>query len=190
MDETDFDGLSDGASPQEAKRLRKLLSEWCRGDENSFPVQLALLTRAQWRAAAKLPQLLAVSRQQMEQTHAEHRRQTSAMLDDFADTMDAKTATLEQIVATHTQATTKTVAEMNGRLAHAEAVAKRIGSELEDGVANWQKAKSDFDTQRDRLAEIVTRVNTSYTRQEWLCVFLILAVVFVFGVLLGMRAAR
>ena len=41
MDETNFDALCEGASPQEAKRLRKILSEWCQGDEDSFPVQLS-----------------------------------------------------------------------------------------------------------------------------------------------------
>jgi len=38
MDDTEFDALCDGASPAEAKRLRKLLAEWCSGDEQSFPV--------------------------------------------------------------------------------------------------------------------------------------------------------
>ena len=52
FDDTDFDALCDGAPPAEANRLRKLLADWCNGDEQSFPVQLALLTRAQWRAAA------------------------------------------------------------------------------------------------------------------------------------------
>jgi len=47
--------LCEGASPEEAKRLRKVLTDWCAGDENGFPAQLALLTRAQWRAAASVP---------------------------------------------------------------------------------------------------------------------------------------
>ena len=51
MDDTDFDALCEGAPPAEAKQLRKLLADWCNGQENSFPVQLVLLTRAQWRAA-------------------------------------------------------------------------------------------------------------------------------------------
>ena len=52
MEDTDFDLLCDGLSADEAKRMRKILAEWSDGDENGFPVQLALLTRAQWRAAA------------------------------------------------------------------------------------------------------------------------------------------
>lgn len=55
MDDSDFDVLCEGATPAEAKQLRKLLTDWCAGVENSFLVQLVLLTRAQWRAAATVP---------------------------------------------------------------------------------------------------------------------------------------
>ena len=87
MDETNFDALCEGASPQEAKRLRKILSEWCQGDEDSFPVQLTLLTRAQWRVAARMPQQLASARQQLDQAFAEHQRQTTRAFDEFIDDM-------------------------------------------------------------------------------------------------------
>ena len=55
MDDTDFDLLCKGLTPDEAKQLRKIFREWCNGDENDFPVQLALLTRVQWHAAAQMP---------------------------------------------------------------------------------------------------------------------------------------
>jgi hypothetical protein len=57
MIDTDFDLLCDGVNPAEAKRLRKILADWCSGDENSFPVQLALLTKSQWRAVARMPHM-------------------------------------------------------------------------------------------------------------------------------------
>ncbi len=41
MGDSDFDLLCEGASPEEAKRLRKVLAEWCAGDEKGFPAQLA-----------------------------------------------------------------------------------------------------------------------------------------------------
>ena len=62
MEDTDFDLLCVGLSPDEAKRMRKMLAEWNDGDENGFPVQLAMLTRAQWRAAALVPQAVNESR--------------------------------------------------------------------------------------------------------------------------------
>ena len=55
MEDTDFAFLCNGLSSDEAKRMRKILAEWCDGDENGFPVQLVMLTRAQWRAAALVP---------------------------------------------------------------------------------------------------------------------------------------
>ena len=47
MDRTEFDVLCEGASAEETRLLSKLLAEWCDGDERSFPVHLAMLTRAQ-----------------------------------------------------------------------------------------------------------------------------------------------
>lgn len=50
-----FDLLGGRASEVERRMLQRILSEWTRGDENSFPFQLALLTKSQWRAAASVP---------------------------------------------------------------------------------------------------------------------------------------
>src|SRR2546427_9107991 len=102
MDETDFDALVESTSPQEAKRLWKVLSEWCDGDENSFPVHLALLTRAQWRAAARIPQLVKESTKLMELKLTEYRQQTSTLIKDFGRTADGKAKNLENIVTIHT----------------------------------------------------------------------------------------
>jgi hypothetical protein len=190
MDETNFDALCEGASPQEAKRLRKILSEWCQGDEDSFPVQLAMLTRAQWRVAARMPQQLVVARQQLDQAFAEHQRQAHAAFDEFTHEIDTRTGALEQIIARHTDTTKKIVAEMRVELTHTEVAAKRIQNQLEAGVAGWQKAQTDFTTQRDRLVEKVIEIRNGYTQQEWFCVILILAAVFTFGIVIGMRSAR
>jgi methyl-accepting chemotaxis protein len=77
MIDTDFDLLCDGVNPAEAKRLRKILAEWCSGDENSFPVQLALLTKAQWRAVARMPHILRDSQKDWQQDQASHRARFS-----------------------------------------------------------------------------------------------------------------
>jgi hypothetical protein len=77
MIDTDFDLLCKGLAPQEAKCLRKMMVEWCRGDENSFPVQLALLTKAQWLAAAQLPGIIQHSQKLLEQAQTSHRARLS-----------------------------------------------------------------------------------------------------------------
>jgi hypothetical protein len=76
MDDTCFDLLCKDLSADEAKLFRKMMAEWSDGDENGFPVQLALLTRAQWRAAALVPQAVNESRKLIELHLAEYRRQT------------------------------------------------------------------------------------------------------------------
>ena len=87
MEDTDFDFLCNGLSAAEAKRLRKILAEWSDGDENGFPVQLVMLTRAQWRAAALVPQAVNESRKLIELHLAEYRRQTKALMDGFSSTL-------------------------------------------------------------------------------------------------------
>jgi hypothetical protein len=47
MDKNDLSALLKGASPEEVDRIHRLLHEWSVGPEDSYPVQLALLTRAQ-----------------------------------------------------------------------------------------------------------------------------------------------
>src|SRR5438132_8206437 len=134
MDDTEFDALCDGASPAEAKRLRKLLADWCNGDEQSFPVQLALLTRAQWRAAATVPRLINEARELMERKLAEHRQHTAALIKGFADTADGKAKALEDIVVRNTETTKKAVTEMRSQSSNAEFVAQSIKEELERGA--------------------------------------------------------
>ena len=60
-----------------------MLAECYDGDENSFPVQLPLLTRAQWHAAALVPQAVNDSRKLIEAHLVEYRRQTKGMIDGF-----------------------------------------------------------------------------------------------------------
>lgn len=83
MEDTDFDILCEGASPAEAKRLRKLMADWYDGDENSFPVQLVLLTRAQWRAAARIPVLVNESSKLMNAKLVQFRQELAYAVGDF-----------------------------------------------------------------------------------------------------------
>lgn len=190
MDETDFDVLCEGAPPQEAKRLRKMLAEWCQGDENSFPVQLALLTRAQWRATASVPRIVTESRKQMEHTFAEHRRQTDDMFDEFSVVVEDRIKMLEQIIATHAALTKKTETEMRVVLTHTERVAEHIHAELERGAVEWKKARGDFDAERHKLEQTRKELETHYEWRDWACLFAIAAALVMLGMLIGMYIRR
>ena len=58
MDKDDLTALLVDAPAEEVDQIHRLLHEWNTGPEGSFPVQLALLIRAQWRMAATLPRTL------------------------------------------------------------------------------------------------------------------------------------
>jgi methyl-accepting chemotaxis protein len=124
MMDTDFDLLCDGVNPAEAKRLRKMLAEWCSGDENSFPVQLALLTKAQWRAVARIPHVLRDSQKQWQQDQASHRarfsEQFNSAMDDARRLATDSKKLLDAVQADHRRqiaAQSKTAIEaIDGRL--------------------------------------------------------------------------
>jgi len=189
-DDTDFDALCDGASPAEAKRLRKLLADWCNGDEQSFPVQLALLTRAQWRAAAAVPRLINEARELMERKLAEHRQQTAALIKGFADTADAKAGALEDIVLRHTETTKKVATEMRSQMSNAEVAARRIRDELEGGALEWKQAKADFETERQKLDQARKELEARQNWRDWLFLALIVAGMIGVGIAIGLWIAR
>ena len=190
MNDTDFDALCDGASPAEAKRLRKLLADWCNGDEESFPVQLALLTRAQWRAAAAVPRFINEARELMERRLAEHRQQIAALIKGFADAAGEKAKALEDIIARHTDATKRTVTEMRGQLSNAEAAARRIRDDLEEGALEWKQAKADFEAERHNLEQARKELEARQNWREWLYLAAIVVGMVGIGIAIGIRLAR
>jgi len=185
MGETDFDALLEGASAPEAKRLWKVLSEWCDGDENSFPVHLALLTRAQWRAAARIPHLVNDSVKMMDLKWAEYRQQTSAAVKDFARTADAKARDLERIVITHTNAMNEAAAKVRANVNNAEMIAESIKSQLETGAAEWNTARADFEAERQRLETVRTEMEKQLRRRDWFWFVFIVAGLMGIGVGIG-----
>ena len=90
VDASAFEVLLRGASAEEVRLVRRLLSEWSRGDENSFPHQLALLTLSQWRAAARVPVETAKVLQQHQNTAQDAARA-------IAQAADAKLAEFAQL---------------------------------------------------------------------------------------------
>jgi len=117
MYKNDLDALLVGAPADEVDRIHRLLHEWSVGPDNSFPVQLALLTKAQWRIAANLPRLMNDSRKLIELHLAEYQRQTGAIVDGFADTVDGKIEELKPVIETHAQTTRESADASRRRIA-------------------------------------------------------------------------
>ncbi len=149
MIDTDFDLLCDGANPAEAKCLRKILAEWCRGDENSFPVQLALLTKAQWRAVARLPHIMGDSQKQWAQDQASHRacfsEQFNSAMDDARRLASDSKKLLDAVQAEHGrqfEAQSKaTIEAIDGRLRQFDMTVSGYNDVIH-GIANQMCSKA------------------------------------------------
>jgi hypothetical protein len=190
MDDTDFDLLCEGVSPEEAKRLRKILAQWCVGDENSFPVQLALLTRAQWRVAAKVPLFVNQSRQQMGITFADQQQQSQALLGEFLQNTDSRLENMKTTLVAHNETVRKTVGQINASMRDAEMVAEHVERELKNSAREWKEARTDFQKERERLVQIGRDLTTRLKWQKWFCSILFFSFALIIGVLIGERFLR
>ncbi len=154
VDKDDLAALCAGLTTDEVDRVHRLLHEWNVGPDNSFPVQLALLTKAQWRIAANLPRLMNDAPKLIELHLAEYRRQSQAMADDFADKVDGQNKELKKTVEIHIQAIRQAAEQIQVQLADAEAVASRIKSLLESAASEWENIKASTTAQCERLEQV------------------------------------
>lgn len=162
MDKNDLEGLLVDAPAGEVDRIHRLLHEWSVGPDNSFPVQLALLTKAQWRVAASVPRSVNDSRKLIEQRLAEYRRQAKAMVDDFSSTARIQTEELKTSVETHIQTTRQAAEQIHVQLEDAETVAKQIKSLMENAVSEWKGIKGSTTAQCERLEEVASDLDNRF----------------------------
>ena len=189
MEDTDFDLLCVGLSPDEAKRMRKILAEWNDGDENGFPVQLAMLTRAQWRAAALVPQAVNDSRKLIELHLAEYQRQTSALISNLSVIGEEQTDELKKIVQAHTEALNQASGSFRSQLKSIGAFAQDIRKHLDDGISSYNHIKNDLkaggEMFRKTCEDLDDRINGVQLRRDWLAWLGLIAIGMVIGVFIG-----
>lgn len=173
-DETDFDVLCEGASPAEAKQLRKLLADWCDGDENSFPVQLALLTRAQWRTAARTAQAVNAARELLLTKLDERQRGFQTAFDEFGTVTRARMDALKRIETEDSAKRREAVAAIEAQMLKAQAVATMIASDLEQARSAWIKAKDEFDEARAKLESAEHQLQARWNVRDWIVLGLLL----------------
>ena len=185
MDDTDFDLLCKGLTADEAKQLRKIFREWSSGDENDFPVQLALLTRAQWNAAAAVPRAVNDSRKLIERHLAEYRLQTKLMIDAFSHNTEQQHAATRTALETHGNLTKQTVTKFQVRLAEVEATARQIKTLMDGAAAEWQTLKASTTHERDRLERISNSLQERFSWRGllWSCVLFLLTLSY--GICIG-----
>ncbi len=154
LDKDDLAALCAGLTVDEVDRVHRLLHEWSVGPDSSFPVQMALLTKAQWRIAANLPRLMNDARKLIELHLTEYRRQSQVMADDFADTVDGQNKELKNAVEIHIQTTRQAAEQIQVQLADAEAVAKRVKDLMRSAASEWTSIKASTTAQCERLEQV------------------------------------
>jgi hypothetical protein len=130
------------------------LPKWNIGPASSFPVQLALLTQAQWRIAAHLPRLMNDSRKLIEAHMADYRRQSQGMTDNLADTMNGQNKELKSAIEIHIHATRQAAEQIQAQVAASEAVAKRVKNLMDSAAAEWKEIKASTMAQCKHLGKV------------------------------------
>ena len=193
MEDTDFDLLCKGLSADEARRLRKIFVEWCDGDENGFPVQMALLTLTQWRAAAGIPRALNDSRKWLELHLADYRQQTIALINKLSGVGEKQADELKKVVQAHTETVKHAAVSIQDQLRGTTEAAEQISRQLDDGVLAWNRAKADMEAGRDRFQkackELDDRLTLRELRRDWFTLLGVISIGMVIGVIAGVVIA-
>jgi len=148
MDRDDLAVLLVGASAEDVDRIHRLLYEWSIGPENSFPVQLALLTRTQWRIAAGIPRTVNDSRKLIEQHLSQYCQETAALVKNLGCVTAKQTDELKQLISAHEKIIQEISDSMRRSAAEAERTADQIQARLETGASHWEQAMNVFDAER------------------------------------------
>jgi hypothetical protein len=159
LDKDDLAVLCAGMTKDEMDRVHRLLHEWKIGPDSSFPVQLALLTSVQLRAAASVPRSLIDSRKWLELHLAEYRKQTAALTNDFAGMVGIKHRELKDIVLKHAETVKQDALFVSNRLVDANDVAKSIQKNLQSAVAEWNQSKDALARERQRFEKVCQKLD-------------------------------
>jgi len=194
LDKDDLAVLCAGMTKDEVDRVHRLLHEWNIGPDASFPVQLALLTCAQLRAAASVPRSLNDSRKWLELHLAAYRQQTAVLVKNFSAGSDEKIEAFGGVIQKYTDAMEKTATVSHGHLTETEKAARQIKFELERGVAEskqeLKRIRDDIQDERIRLQKARRDLETRMTWQEWIKILLVLAGFVFLGVLVDRLLIR
>ena len=186
LDKDDLAALCEGLTKDEVDRVHRLIHEWNVGPTNSFPVQQALLTNAQWRIAANLPRVLDDSRKLLELHLVEYRRRSQLLTDEFVGTAKQQMAELKIATETVRLASKK----ISNELAEAEAVVRRTKSLMDEANVEWHGIKANTTEQCCELKKISNELQNRFAWREILSGAFWFALMFGIGIYLGHYAWR
>jgi hypothetical protein len=159
LDKDDLAILCRDLTKAEVDRVHRLIHEWNIGPEESFPAQLSLLTRAQFRAAASIPRSINDSRKWLELHLAEYRKQTAELTDNFAGMVDIKHGELKDIVLKHAETVKRDALFVSNRLVDANDVAQSIQKNLQTAATEWNQSQDALERERQRFEKVCRKLD-------------------------------
>ena len=190
MRSTDFDLLNLGVTAEEAKRLRQLLAEWSKGDDNSFPVQIALVTKAQWKAATHVATTLVTERKEIERLFKLYAQESATSQKNASDAIVAKAKEIEAEFARQTLEIRELALQIGKHLDQVERAASQVLVTLNDGRQAYEAAKRDFDAEAKDFQEAAKDLHARIRVRDWLTAGLFSLLLLGVGVLLGFSIDR
>ena len=177
--------LCTGMTTDEVDRVHRLLHEWNVGPEDNFPVQLALLTKAQWRIAASLPRAMEDSRKLIELHLAEYRRQTKSVTGAFSSAAQIQTNELKKVVEVHAKITQLAAEQIQVRLNDAEIVARRVKTLIETAASDWNDIKASTITECQRLQQVSNDLQDRFAWRVMLRSAAVFLLALGYGIIIG-----
>jgi hypothetical protein len=178
LDKDDLAILCRDLTKEEVDRIHRFLHEWSVGPENSFPIQFALLTRAQSRAAASVPRSINDGRKWLELHLATYRRQTQSLVDDFNQTVQTGTRDFEASLSAHAKTIEQAANQIQVQLDDAKVVAKYTKSIMDGAASQWKDIRTSTTTQCERLQEISNDLQDRFAWRvilQWAAFFLLIS---------------
>jgi len=189
MDKNDLAALLIDAPADEVDQIHRLLYEWSVGPDSSFPVQMSLLTKAQWRVAANLPRLMNDSRKLIELHLAEYRRQTADLVNNLSAVGEEKTDELKNVIKAHTEALNLASGSFRSQLKSIGAFAQDIRKHLDDGISSYNRVKTELEAGREMFRktceDLDGRINGVQLTRDWLTWLGLIAIGMVIGITMG-----
>lgn len=153
-DKDDLAILCRDMTKEEVDRIHRFLHEWGIGPVDSFPVQFALLTRAQLHAAASVPSAVTDSRKWLEQHLAEYQRRTQSLVDGFNQTVQTGTHDFEASLSAHARTIEQSANQIQAQLDVAEEIAGRVKALIAEATSQWEHVRARATAECERLRQI------------------------------------